>query len=628
MDKLPPEILPLIFAEIWDLYPESLRGLNTVNRIFYDTAAHFLYETLTVRFQSNQEYEQAVANVLTLPTNANWYKHTRRLDIVCGPRGLQLSSNRKKAMGEIPIPEDYLNFGLVTKALPECDDFAIPKWELLVSLLAKIQHLVELNYAVANMFPQALLETLHQHHPACKLNIHDFQLSYLFSKKSDDACEMDLIQSPCLHGIRFTHWRESGYTRQEELAAEKIYKIMSIAPNLKHFYVDIQPPDPLDYRLSKAIAKGQGLDSSTMPFKMGELQSLSLRFRLSKEKVLQEASRHTDFSKLQSLDLDFVTDDEIPRAIASTYSFRNLRNLSIFIVISLSKEATQLMFDSINPLTYLEIKSYLNSSPIEKILMRHGPTLQGLVLLLAPGRNRPGTPMPNGGFAEQVLRYAELCPRLRNLHIETHRTVGNEDEIRLYEAYGQFPSLESLILDMECTVFPDPSNDSRLVETPEVVKTAFNLILDPALCLAIWDRIASTQKSGRLRKLELYPHSRRSLDRGAISNSLSIVTSLKRAYLVRRRIFDKQELPIIVEINVTGCLPKGPLRRPGWFEAVPQLDYAFGRDKHQFYKTWRSKWLMLPLQRLAVDLLANRRKRTREGGDGGREMKLARTTAQ
>ncbi|KAL2699587.1 hypothetical protein AAEP93_009562 [Penicillium crustosum] len=82
MNKLPPEILTLIFAEIWDLYPESLRGLNTVNRVFYDTAARFLCKTLTIRFYSNQEYEQAVTNVLTRPTNANWYKHARRLDII------------------------------------------------------------------------------------------------------------------------------------------------------------------------------------------------------------------------------------------------------------------------------------------------------------------------------------------------------------------------------------------------------------------------------------------------------------------------------------------------------------------------------------------------------------------
>lgn len=612
------------------MYPESLRGLNTVNRAFYDTAACFLYKTLTIRFYSNQEYEQAVTNVLTRPTNANWYKHTRRLDIICGQTGLQLSSNYEMAMGEIPFPEDDPHFGPVAESLTECDGFATPKWELLVSLLGKMQHLVELNYAVANMFPQALLKALHQHHPACKLNIHAFCLTSLMSPLWD-ACEMALIQSPCLHGIRFSPWTESKGTGLETYI-ETIYRIMSIAPNLKHFYVDI---DQSHYPLFKAIPKGKGLDSSVTTFKMGKLKSLSLRFGQAKKKILDEASRHTDFSELQSLDLDSIIGDDIPRAIASTYSFRNLQNLSVIIDNSLSEGVAELMFESINPLTYLKIKSCLDPSIIEKILMRHGPTLQGLVLLPGP-YNCLSTGAPKGGCSTQVLRYAKLCPRLRNLLIETQRTAGSEDEIRLYEAYGQFPSLEFLALDMECAIPYKQLNDRERIEMPAVAETAFSLTLDPALCLAIWDRISSTQKSGRLRKLELYPQTRRSLPSIRTDPQVFITaSSLKRSYLVRRRIFDKQELPIIIEIDAASHLPLNspnkPLRRPLWFEALPQVDFVFGtvaERMYPLYSNWRSEWLMRPLQRLAVDLLAKRCKRTHEAGDSERETKRPRSIAQ
>lgn len=605
--------------------------MNTVNRLFYDTAARFLYRTLTIRFQSNQEYEKAVTDVLTLSTDANWHKHTRRVDIVCGQTGLQLSSNSEMVMDQIPFPEDDLHFGPVTESLTECDGLATPKWELLVSLLGKIQHLVELNYAVVNMFPRALLKALHQHHPQCRLNIHAFRLTSLFPPLFD-VCEMDLIQSPCLHGIRFSPWAESEDTGPETLDAETIYRIMSIAPNLKHFCVDFEQSD---YPLSKAISKEQGLDSSTTAFNMGKLKSLSLRFMQSKQKILHEASRHTDFSTLQSLDLDYVNDYGIPRAIASTYSFRDLQNLSVVLSNSLSNGATELMFESINPLTCLKIKSTLGPSLIEKILMRHGPTLQGLVLLPGPGHDPLWAGLPKGGCAKQVLRYAKLCPRLRKLHIETQRTAGSEDELRLYEAYGQFPSLESLALDMECAIPPEQSTNPGRVEMPAVAEIAFNLTLDPALCLAIWDRIASTQRSGRLRRLKLHPHARRSQPRRTDSHVLGMVLSLKRSYLVRRRIFDKQELPIIVEIDAEGCLPltsvKRPSRRPLWFEALPQVNYAFeviADSMYPLYPNWRSEWLMLPLQRLAVDLLTNRRKRTREAGDSERETKLPRTIAQ
>lgn len=223
---------------------------------------------------------------------------------------------------------------------------------------------------------------------------------------------------------------------------------MPIAPNLKHFYVDINQSH---YPLFQAIPKRKGLDSSVTTFKMGKLKSLSLRFGQEKREVLDEASRHTDFSELESLDLHSIIDDDIPRALASTYSFRGLQNLYVTIANSLSEGVVELMFESINPLTYLKIKSHLGPSIIEKILMRHGPTLQGLALLPGPYSHlSDGT--PKGGCSTQVLRYAKLCPRLRNLLIETQRTAGSEDEIRLYEAYGQFPSLEFLALDMECAI--------------------------------------------------------------------------------------------------------------------------------------------------------------------------------
>lgn len=299
------------------MYPESLRSLNTVSRLFYDTAARFLYRTLTIRFQSNQEYEKAVTDVLTLSTDANWHKHTRRVDIVCGQIGLQLSSNCEMVMDQIPFPEDDLHFGPVMESLTECDGLATLKWELLVSLLGKIQHLVELNYAVVNMFPQALLKALHQNHPQCRLNIHAFPLTSLFPPLFD-VCEMDLIQSPCLHGIRFSPWVESDDTGPETLDAETIYRIMSIAPNLKHFCVDF---DESDYPPSKAISKGQGLDSSATAFNMGKLKSLSLRFGQSEQKILDEASRHTDFSTLHNSTwitlMTMVSRGQLPRHILS-----------------------------------------------------------------------------------------------------------------------------------------------------------------------------------------------------------------------------------------------------------------------------------------------------------------------
>lgn len=49
-----------------------------------------------------------------------------------------------------------------------------------------------------------------------------------------------------------------------------------------------------------------------------------------------------------------------------------------------------------------------------------------------------------------------------------------------------------------------------------------------------------------------------------------------------------------------------------WFETLSQVDFVFGtveQSMYLFYSNWWPKWLMRPLQRLAVDLLTKRRKR-------------------
>ncbi|KAJ5463007.1 hypothetical protein N7475_007951 [Penicillium sp. IBT 31633x] len=642
MDRLPPEILTLIFAEIWDLYPESLRGLNTVNKIFYHTAARFLNKTLTIQFETSEEYDAALTDLLALPTSENWFKHTRQLNIACVHKESYMSNFREMLMDISPFPRNDLNFAPQTERMTEqcIGRLAAPKWRLLVSLLSKLQHLVELNYALRNPFPRSWLKALHQYHPACRLNIHTFCPKSLMSLL-DDPCETNLIQSPCLHAIHFIprclHTRspcgrfKSRYTENRVSPAELFKRLMSTAPNLKHVYFGVDMPG---FDVSKTVSKQSELDLPISTAAIGQLKSLTLRV-WKKGDMLNDASEYTDFTKLQSLDFGHIDSDFVPGAIVSQKLFPNLQSLSIVIGNSLSEHTTQSMFELINPLIYLKIRSYLGPSLIEKILIHHGPTLQELVLLPRTGSGVAPAVMPVGGCPEQVLRYAELCPRLRNLHIETQRQYGTKNEIQLYKAYGRFPSLEILALDMECTLFSVRTNDQEDLNMAEMAGIVFNLTLDPALCLAIWDTIASSQKSGRLRKLQLFPHQRRSQMSLPVHDAvLRVAYSLKRSYLVRRRIFDNHELPTVIEIDpgrysLTDRLDK-PTRRPFWFEALPHVDYAFstaGDELYPFYPNWRSHWLSLPLQRLAVDLLTNRRKRARDG-DSQRETKIPRTISQ
>jgi hypothetical protein len=541
-------------------------------------------------------------------------------------------------MDQIAIPGDDIHYDLMRESEPP----DTPKWELLASLLGKTQHLVELNYAVVDMFPQDLLKALHQHHPACRLNLHAFRLKSINSPQFE-PCEMDLIRSPCLHGVRYRYREPEEDDTIASSYEEKLYKIMSIAPNVKHFYAGI--PDPLEWCPPGAIPKAEGLDPSIKACNMGTLKSLSLRCRSLREETLQKASLHTDFSKLESLNLDYVRSICLPRAIASTHSFRALRKMSVVLSHDLNIGAMHLMFESINPLTHLELRSSLFSSDFERILMRHGPTLQGLLLLPEPTYPRLWTPMmPEGSCANQVLQYAKLCPHLRSLHMETRRTTGDDDEIRLYEAYGQFPCLENLTLDMECSIPPDRSYDPKIVGTKmaAVASKAFNTTLDPVICHAIWLTITSKQKSSRLRKLELNPHGRRIVDGGGPDlDILSIAYDHMRSYILREESFDKQELPAVVEVDGHG--PYSGRRyterlptRSGQLEALRQVDHAFetaavdsyAANDYVLYPAWRSEWLAFPLQRLAMALLDNKGKRSRPGGaseaEDERETKLPR----
>lgn len=104
-------------------------------------------------------------------------------------------------------------------------------WAPLTSLITKFQFLTELNYNCINQFPSSLLEALHRYQPLCRLNLNKFRFLSLTDSKTDPY-ELELIRSPCLHGLTFRHVMRNSNGRLD-YNEEAVMKTVTIAPNLK-----------------------------------------------------------------------------------------------------------------------------------------------------------------------------------------------------------------------------------------------------------------------------------------------------------------------------------------------------------------------------------------------------------
>lgn len=605
----------------------------------------FLYQTLSVKVSSQEGLHQFVAELLDNPRRQQYLSHARKLNVQGKmPRleesvaGYSTEGTDIKGRGDVFHQDDDLEprFDEYAFTYDEEDDEpseASRSWKPLALLIARLKRLTELNYACVNQFPPCLLQALHEHHPACRLNLHNFRFRSL-REPNTDPYEMELIRSPCLHSVCVKHvTRDSN--GHEDYNEDAIFQAVAIAPNLKH--VKLLRCIPHRTSALREVAHiprrpWKGFVPPVNTDRVGNLTSLSFsHLMVTTEEKLEQWSRYTDLSKLQALAFGSPWTSDVLMKAATMAPFKSLERLSIWLEPTSQDAnfqlATEMFFESLNPLKTLRLHGEMDASLVSKILERHGSALRELML----------DPYGIKFMDLDISSFGESCPLVEELHLPVKRTKSDRRETRCYEAIGKFPSLEKLFLRLECSDMwrqdlpsadeyeeeldnfhrqPTIPRNSRVFgmnnEEPllnfHVRDALINSAVDEQLARSIWDRIAANQPSGRLSSATIAPRGGDFFGNATAPFELVIrVEHMERSYLITKRASSSSSSQVeVVEMGREERESRDRTQRQtvktleGWgcqlYEDDVHLVFQRIWPPKPGSRDWRDDWSSWPLQ--------------------------------
>ncbi|KAL1961538.1 hypothetical protein VTN77DRAFT_1625 [Rasamsonia byssochlamydoides] len=641
MDRLPSELLHELCGLIWETSTQSLHALSLVNSIFYHAAVPFLYRTLTLHVSSRERLHRVVSKLMKQPLRQKYLTHARQLTVTGKiPRlGASVTEQLVKrttiedsdVSHHLDDLEPYYDDMFTTDEVEDKPTEVSRAWEPLASLISRLKHLTELNYACVNQFPPCLLQALHQYHPGCRLNLHTFRFRSLRWPVTDPY-ETELISSPCLHSLRVRHIRRDS-NWDVDYNVEAVLRAVAIAPNLKH--VKLQhcisiPPPPYLRRLPRTRRQAwQDFVPPVETHRIGRLTSLSFSKRMvTTEKTLEELGRYADLSRLQAFAFGCARTPSVLMKAATMAPFGSLERLSLHLEPLQHDDdfllATEMFFESLNPLKTLRLHGELDASLVGKVLERHGCALRELMLnfypytefmVLAPA---------------DIARFGECCPLLEELHLEIKRSKGDYHETQTYKALGKFPSLKKMFLHIYCsdTWQPQlPSPDECGEELDEFERQPYdakaqptlynfhirdaliNGAVDEKLARSIWDLISANQSSGCLSSLRIIPK-----DSGLFSLGYFIPSGLStraehmsRSFWITKNAYHSSSDVEVVELDKQAREDRDEKKRQREEAKMPNKQSTWQREKlSQIFqriwppkpdsRDWRDDWSSWPLQ--------------------------------
>lgn len=443
---------------------KTLWSLARVNQTLYHASIPLLYRNLSLPISSRQKLQEDCAELEQHPFCKKFLAHSRCLKI-WGRMPLRQNDphhvRRSQSVEEYEpgdIEEYEAEFGDVFAADPldGSADEVSTAWHPLVVVIPKCRHITDLIWVCKNQVPQCVLQAITQYHPSCRLEIRSFRLLSL-REPIFDPHERDLVQSPCLHSISVKIVGRDAYGKAD-YNAESIFKIVALAPNLKHLNL-VQPriaaaPNALR-NLRRPRQPWKGFMPPLEISKKGALESLTYSGRsgMSLEHI-QEWSAHTDLSKLRFLMLGEISD---PRVFAymTRIDFACLETLDI--TLSPTQETRDLVLESatsciqrLEPLQGLRVEGYLTSAFLDKVLQRHGQSLRRLALLGQPGANVDSS--LSKIRAAEILKIEMHCHALEYLAVSIPSFKIHDphsDPYDLCDICPSLPHLRELVLDIE-----------------------------------------------------------------------------------------------------------------------------------------------------------------------------------
>lgn len=576
--RLPPELRYTICELIYNTHLGSLVNLASCSKHSYTISTPLLYHTFKVCMANPAQLVQVVEHYANRLGRDNAFGRVRRLEI-SGPAPHHDPVPRPPSTWEynydsevsiLGTDERYNNFWhrrpleyVVESAYRTDGD-----WQPLADLIKKLPALADLVFQRFDQVPPCLLQALHKYRPSCRLHVNPFSLYSLSAEPAiADPHELMLATSPCLYSISIGVGTANPgiYPETYHLAGAVMRMVSGLAPNLMKVYLYREPGDDqqIDEQalLSSFRPHWVDLPIAKMPLqKNGSLSHLDLYHSCSiLPRFLRGWSKHTDFTRLQSLRLGGWIKPDTVNDLANNYEFPCLTTLDLSLSRMSDPRYYELVTQFVHRQSGLRVleMDWVYCISLNRVL---GRNLRALTL-------RPFWPRKVCLTVNDIDQIRQRCPFIENLSLAMHRSEGNTKEVALYRALGTIPKLQHLCLNF---VQPSlPTNDfpsSRYC----LRKGLINCAVDERLALEIFETISEMKKGDDcipLQTLKLQqscnPNIKHSWPMGNSVASMSkraCLYSLARTWQVERsvrddmppiaRVPDLEKYQSIVDLNV------------------------------------------------------------------------------
>ncbi|KAH6628421.1 hypothetical protein F5144DRAFT_594451 [Chaetomium tenue] len=473
-NSLPVEILSAICDHIGHSHPPSVLSFALTNKRHYSIACAFLYQTIVVEACDPEQLVSDVQRCEDSLRRDSAFSHVRRFIVYGGfwkpPHGDHSLERKpmpfKKLFGSPYVDDDDDDQGIIVCFVEELTADRAPEfnvgqldscWESLCRLVKLLSGLTDFVFALSDLLPPCLLETLHNQFPAPSLKrprLHVFNLTLpSLANGKPDPHELSLASSPLLYRIWVHYCDTDGYDREGRPSyhgAVVAELVEGFSPNLKdvRLFQDwgdpkgpdglALPPPPARKRFSKA------------PPATGSLRCLEVAgiqmyhdYRGLPEEALRRWKTSTDFSVLQTLNLRQRLDQGGLAFLAEWCSFPNLTTLTLHY--DTPARAGRADAETLH--------NFLRALPNLRSLELQGScTLYLKVTAFNPGLRKLGLPNERAELDyERLHSIIQRCPHIEDLNIVLPRSRGGPEEVKLYRVLGTLPQLRRLGLALDAS---------------------------------------------------------------------------------------------------------------------------------------------------------------------------------
>jgi hypothetical protein len=449
-------------------------------------------------------------------------------------------------------------------------------WKPLAKLIGKIQHLTDLIFDVQAPLDSCLLESLHESHPQCRLDIRCFRYKSLYQPVTDPH-DLALATSPCLHAITVPLLQRAVSVPDYNLPAV-MRTVAGLAPNLRSVKLVTcthqqrvaattqaqhgQPPAQWP-----GFTLGPDSPPGPLPQRRGTLESLHISWPILPRDLTGLLGRWTsitDFTRLRNLELMTVILAASFYSLANKIDFGQLQELAVDFGPGLHN--TNALPKRFPGLVSLNLTGDIREDLLQIIAEEGLPNLTNLILSPRNDLTRRGTVSSLGPTVLREL--SEGCPKLQALTLPIRRRKNEAEEGAMYEALREFKCLAVLRVVVDTTpcqlemryarpalsAFKRPQipydqfdaewyDEDRSICKGDVREHLMDAAVDEKLDRDIWNVISVGKTGCKLQKLHIVSHGGIKCSNAEQTTKLKqIVAEIGRSFLLQRSVRDDSDL--------------------------------------------------------------------------------------